>query len=156
MIQVLRLCIVLYHLLSSVEFQLNLPFCLIPLQCHALISDGSLALCTASEQFNLIYLKNKLYEGEYSRLLLPVVYLKVQKSVHHCRKRQVQSTLRDGILTKNGIRFSECKVDCDLVVFLSLLAEEELIIPDPNKGKKALAAMLRLKSKRRFVLFLKI
>ena len=36
-----------------------------------------------------------------------------------------------------------------------LLAEEELIIPDPNKGKKALAAMLRLKSsKRRFVVHL--
>lgn len=62
----------------------------IPLKkCHALINDGSLALCTASEQFNLIYLKNKLYE------------------------------------------------------------EEELIIPDPNKGKKALAAMLRLKSSKR-------
>ncbi|XP_068751786.1 serine/threonine-protein kinase MRCK alpha-like isoform X3 [Montipora capricornis] len=61
----------------------------IPLKkCHALISDGSLALCTASEQFNLLYLKNKLYE------------------------------------------------------------EEELIIPDPTKGKKALAAILRLKSKR--------
>ncbi|XP_073230481.1 serine/threonine-protein kinase MRCK beta-like isoform X9 [Porites lutea] len=61
----------------------------IPLKkCHALISDGSLALCTALEQFNLVYLKNKLYE------------------------------------------------------------EEELIIPDPNKGKKAIAAMLRLKSKR--------
>ncbi|XP_078344292.1 serine/threonine-protein kinase MRCK alpha-like isoform X3 [Oculina patagonica] len=57
-------------------------------RCQALINDGSLALCTASEQFNLIYLKNKLFE------------------------------------------------------------EEELIIPDPNKGKKALAAMLRLKSKR--------
>ena len=33
-------------------------------QCHALISDGSLALCTALEQFNLVYLKNKLYEGK--------------------------------------------------------------------------------------------
>lgn len=64
--------------------------------------------------------------------------------------------LENGIITKNGIRFSECKVNCDLVVFLFLLAEEELIIPDPNKGKKALAAMLRLKSKRRFVLLLKI
>ncbi|XP_048579226.1 serine/threonine-protein kinase MRCK alpha isoform X3 [Nematostella vectensis] len=57
-------------------------------RCHSLISDGSLSLCTASEQFNLVYLKNKLY------------------------------------------------------------AEEELIIPDPTKGKKALAAMLRLKNKR--------
>lgn len=27
--------------------------------------------------------------------------------------------------------------------------EEELIIPDPNKGKKAIAAMLRLKQKPR-------
>lgn len=33
------------------------------------------------------------------------------------------------------------------------LVEEELIIPDPNKGKKAIAAMLRLKSKRRFASF---
>ncbi|XP_015747480.1 PREDICTED: serine/threonine-protein kinase MRCK alpha-like [Acropora digitifera] len=61
----------------------------IPLKkCHALISDGSLALCTALEQCNLLYLRNKLYE------------------------------------------------------------EEELIIPDPTKGKKALAAILRLKNKR--------
>jgi len=28
--------------------------------------------------------------------------------------------------------------------------EEELIIPDPTKGKKALAAMLRLKNKPRY------
>ena len=28
-------------------------------QCHALVNDGSLALCTASEQFNLVYLKNQ-------------------------------------------------------------------------------------------------
>ena len=33
------------------------------LQCHALISDGSLALCTALEQCNLLYLKNRLQEG---------------------------------------------------------------------------------------------
>ena len=37
------------------------------LQCHALVNDGSLALCTASEQFNLVYLKNRLYEGEFTR-----------------------------------------------------------------------------------------
>jgi len=47
-----------------------------------------------------------------------------------------------------------------MLTFLSvwcLLAEEELIIPDPNKGKKALAAMLRMKSnKRRFALLLEI
>ena len=35
------------------------------LQCHALINDGSLALCTASEQCNLVYLKNTLFEGLY-------------------------------------------------------------------------------------------
>ena len=39
-------------------------------QCHALISDGSLALCTALEQFNLVYLKNKLYEGKLPYWLL--------------------------------------------------------------------------------------
>ena len=41
------------------------------LQCHALIYDGSLALCTASEQFNLVYLKNRLYEGEFPCPLCP-------------------------------------------------------------------------------------
>ncbi|KAK3733779.1 hypothetical protein QZH41_015098 [Actinostola sp. cb2023] len=62
----------------------------IPLRrCHSLISEGSLCICTASEQPNLVYLKNKSFE------------------------------------------------------------EEELIIPDPTKGKKALAAILRLKNKPR-------
>ncbi|XP_031559571.1 serine/threonine-protein kinase MRCK alpha-like isoform X2 [Actinia tenebrosa] len=62
----------------------------IPLRkCHSLINEGSLSLCTASEQPNLVYLKNKLDD------------------------------------------------------------EDELIIPDPTKGKKALAAVLRLKNKPR-------
>ena len=39
------------------------------LQCHALINDGSLALCTASEQCNLVYLKNTLFEGLYILLV---------------------------------------------------------------------------------------
>ena len=38
-------------------------------QCHALINDGSLALCTASEQCNLVYLKNTLFEGLYILLV---------------------------------------------------------------------------------------
>nr|XP_058949041.1 serine/threonine-protein kinase MRCK alpha-like isoform X2 [Pocillopora verrucosa] len=70
---------------SSAEWLQTIPL----KKCHALINDGSLALCTASEQCNLVYLKNTLFE------------------------------------------------------------EEELIIPDPNKGKKALAAILRLKSSKR-------
>jgi hypothetical protein len=36
-----------------------------------------------------------------------------------------------------------------LVVFLT---EEELIIPDPTKGKKAIAAVLKMKSKKKYVL----
>ena len=36
-----------------------------------------------------------------------------------------------------------------VVVLLFFCTEEELIIPDPNKGKKALAAILRLKSSKR-------
>ena len=40
-----------------------------------------------------------------------------------------------------------------LTYLLLTVTEEELIIPDPNKGKKALAAILRLKSsKRRFAI----
>ena len=32
---------------------------------------------------------------------------------------------------------------------LHYVAEEELIIPDPTKGKKAIAAVLRMKSKKK-------
>ena len=64
-----------------IEFQLNWPLCPISPQCHALISDGSLALCTASEQFNLIYLKNKLYEGEYSPFVVKLKWLKKDDSI---------------------------------------------------------------------------
>ena len=38
-------------------------------------------------------------------------------------------------------------------LFFFSFAEEELIIPDPTKGKRALAAILRLKNKRGYVPF---
>ena len=37
-------------------------------------------------------------------------------------------------------------ISCDICC---LLAEEELIIPDPTKGKKAIAAVLKMKSKKK-------
>lgn len=32
-----------------------------------------------------------------------------------------------------------------------MVSEEELIIPDPTKGKKAIAAVLKMKSKKKYV-----
>lgn len=38
-----------------------------------------------------------------------------------------------------------------LIVDFYNISEEELIIPDPTKGKKAIAAVLRMKSKKKYV-----
>lgn len=38
-------------------------------------------------------------------------------------------------------------------VIMFYFTEEELIIPDPTKGKKALAAILRLKNKPRYATY---